>query len=312
MTIRLICKGMLVSAGAIALASCGGGGLSTGFIPAPPVSPTPTPTPTPTPAPLAATVTIFPEIKSSTSFATIGLELSEASPPALISTGFSVAYDAASGLYVMDVPATSPTPFYQWTNNTPNATWWNGALIEPGGNSPANVKVLKPDNPELKLSYTTLAGYDTFGIGGGTIGWLAFGTATSAGAVPTVGTASYAALVRGSDISNSGMIQGTASLLFDFSAGKLAGHFDPVFLSYGGLGETQSLGRYDFASTVYSSGSATFSGQLSSSNFGQNGTFSGQFTGPNAQELMATWAAPFHDPIKNIDSAMFGVWVGAK
>ena len=126
------------------------------------------------------------------------------------------------------------------------------------------------------------------------------------------GSATFTALVRGSDVDKQGMIQGTASLLFDFSAGKLSGHMDPVYMSYSGMGETEPLGRYDFANTIYARGSTSFSGQLSNSSFSQSGTFNGQFTGPAAQELMSTWSAPFHNPISNTDSQMFGVLVGKR
>ena len=110
-----------------------------------------------------------------------------------------------------------------------------------------------------------------------------------------------------------GLIEGTANLQFDFAASKLSGHLDPVYFDLGGMGEAGiPLGRYDFVNTIYASGSTSFSGQLSNSSFTQSGSFNGQFTGPIAQELMATWSAPFHDSIRNLDSQMFGVLVGKR
>ena len=76
------------------------------------------------------------------------------------------------------------------------------------------------------------------------------------------------------------------------------------------MGEGVELGRYDFLNTVYGSGSTTFSGQLSKLGIAQFGAFDGQFTGPNAQELMARWSAPYIDPVTSQVSTMFGVWVG--
>jgi hypothetical protein len=78
----------------------------------------------------------------------------------------------------------------------------------------------------------------------------------------------------------------------------------------GGLGEHLPLGTYDFVNTVYGSGGTSFSGQLSTSGISDKGTFDGIFTGPNAEELMARWIAPYLDPISKSQSQMFGVWVG--
>ncbi len=212
----------------------------------------------------------------------------------------------------MDFPSLRPGTFKQYDSNTPSATYWGGQLFDATGQRiSGDVEVLKPTNPELKLTYTTLVGYNYLDNASRPFGWAAFGTATAAGSVPISGSATYGALIRGSSIDGNGLIQGTASLAFDYGAGKLSGHFDPVYFSLGGIGETYKLARYDFTSTVYSSGSTTFSGQLSTGS-GPTGSFSGQFTGPAAQELMATWSAPFRDPLKNIDSTMFGVLAGAK
>jgi hypothetical protein len=290
------------SALALALSGCGGSNGGVAAISATPVAPTP--------AGMAA-VAIFPNTTVSTDFAAIGQEAPHASTaPTITSGGVSVHYDALSGLYVMGFPAAPAAAFYQFTDVTQNATWWYGDTQEPSGNAPAVLNVLKLSNPLLQLTYSTLASYDTGGMGGGSFGWMAFGTATTAGGVPKSGSASYTALVRGQSIDEAASIDGSASFLFDFTAGKLSGHLDPTYHSAGGIGEGYSLGRYDFVNTVYSSGGTSFSGQLSNPGFASNGTFDGQFTGPNAQELMSIWSAPFHDPLRNIDSQMFGALVG--
>ncbi len=100
---------------------------------------------------------------------------------------------------------------------------------------------------------------------------------------------------------SNGLIEGTASLLFNFGAGQLSGHFDPVYFYLGGMGKSSPLGQYGFVNTVYSAGSTTFSGQLSNPSVTGVGSFDGMFTGPNAQELMSSWSAPYHDPITNQD-----------
>jgi len=142
---------------------------------------------------------------------------------------------------------------------------------------------------------------------------VAFGTATAQGAVPVTGSATYSLYGRGSVLSaGSGWIDGTGTMAFAFGSGELSGHFDPSIHPFSGVGEGYALGRYTFADTIYSTGSTTFSGQLANPDLAQKGAFSGMFTGPGAEELMSSWSAPFHDPITDQDSQMFGVWVGTK
>ena len=107
-----------------------------------------------------------------------------------------------------------------------------------------------------------------------------------------------------------GWIEGTAGLQFNFGAGSLSGSMTVDYYSNGGMGEGYSLGQYGFVNTVYSTGSTTFSGQLSDP-FGTGlGSFNGMFTGPGAQELMSSWSAPY--TLDGQTSTMFGVWVGKK
>jgi hypothetical protein len=127
--------------------------------------------------------------------------------------------------------------------------------------------------------------------------------------MPVAGSATYKAFVAAQDENHTG-IRGSATLQFDFGAGTLAGQFDPVI--YDLLAGNTSLGHYDFVNTVYGVGSTSFSGQLSSSSVTGLGSFEGEFTGPEAQELMARFSAPFFDPYSGKQMNMFGVWVGAK
>jgi hypothetical protein len=145
---------------------------------------------------------------------------------------------------------------------------------------------------------------------GGAAGVAAFGTATAPGAIPVSGSATYLAVPEGITVDGNGAIDGSATLQFDFASGKLAGHFDPVFVSYGGMGEGTALGRYEFVSTVYGVGSTSFSGQLSNGQVPDKGSFNGIFTGPHAEELMARWSAPYVLAAGQTPSTMFGVWVG--
>jgi len=298
-------------ASTLCLAGCGGGGGGGAGLASTP-TPVPTPTPTPTPTPATRAVKIFPDINVSTDFATLGIEANRVgnSPRTLTTNGFSVRYDASSGVYVMDFPSAVPAGFYEFGGNTPNATWWGGELLEPNGNAPASVAVLKPSNPQLQLSYTSLAIYDTSGMSPEPYGAVAFGTATPTSAMPVTGSASYSAFVAGSTFDNQYYIRGSASLSFDFGAGTLSGHLDPLI--YDMSGGALSLGRYSFTNTVFGVGSNGFSGQLTNPAVSGTGAFTGLFTGPAAQELMARWQAPFVIPYSQTTSQMFGVFVGKK
>jgi hypothetical protein len=280
-------------------------------MPPAPLTATPTPTPTPTPSADLTSVKIFANLNVSTDFAVLGLQAPGGSSTTLKVDGSTVRYDASTGLYVMDFPSKPIGAFYQYSANSPNANWWGGALVDSSGKSlGSDLSVLKPTNPDLPLTYTTLVGYDVFRAASVPFGWVAFGSATSAAGMPVTGSATFAALARGSTVDGWGLIEGGATLQFDFGAGKLSGHFDPIFYDLGGMGESYALDSYNFTNTVYSAGSVQFSGQLANSGFTRNGLFSGVFTGPNAQELMARWQAPFRNPLTNKDSEMFGVWVG--
>ena len=286
---------ILLAGAALSLGACGGGGgggSGSGLVS----------TPTPPPAPPAGMIApkIFPAVTTSTDFAVIGSE-AVGSSPTLTTAGFSVRYDAPSGNYIMDFPSTEPAPFqaHNTAEDIANLWYWNGSAGQ------HEVTVRKPTNPDLPLTYTTLAAYGVFESDSGPFGWLAFGSPTPAGGVPVAGTASYTAEVAGSSIDGFKYVGGTATLQFDFGGGTLAGHFDPVF-----LGSSGHLGRYDFVNTVYGSGSTVFSGQLSRAGIAQTGTFDGQFTGPVAQELMARWSAPYVDLLTGQQSTIFGVWVG--
>lgn len=283
---------LLLAGAALGLAACGGGGGTS-------VNSTPTPPPPPIAAPMISPK-IFPAVTATTDFAVVGSE-AVSSSTTLTTAGFSVRYDAPSGNYVMDFPSTQPAAFsaHNSAADIANAAYWNGVV----GN--LEVTVRKPTNPDLPLTYTTLANYGLFEDDPVPFGWLAFGSPTPAGGMPVAGTASYTAQVAGSTLDRYNYVGGTATLEFNFGAGTLTGHFDPVFLDHNG-----HLGRYDFANTVYGSGSTTFSGQLSRAGLAQSGSFDGQFTGPNAQELMARWNAPYIDLLTGQQRTIIGVWVG--
>jgi hypothetical protein len=165
--------------------------------------------------------------------------------------------------------------------------------------------------------YTKLA--TVFENGWGTqTGQFAFGLPTAVGDVPKTGSASYDAKVwgQGSTPALQGgqyyEVTGTARLNFDFAAGALNGYMQTSL-----TGPTGSFDapRYDFAQTVYSAGSTTFSGNFLVPGSSADSHFSGQFNGPQAAELMADWRAPFADPTAPSGAlwgTMSGVWIGKR
>lgn len=310
MTVAAIRRSMVTCVAALGLAACGGGGGGgSGF------ASTPTP-PTPPPTSLTAPVNIFPLVTSSTSYAALGYERGTG---ALIGSGFSVTFDAATGAYVFDLPAHNPAAFRVSTSVPQNNNaYWIGGLIDPTVSTglwpPMSVLKASPDNPLIQLSYTSFGQYYQAGpMEDRPHGIVAFGVATPAAAVPTSGTATMNAILGGQVNQDSpATIGGTAIFQFDFGAGTLSGSMSPILYPYY-ANESFALGQYDFVSTIYSVGSPTFSGGLKHATNGLTGSFSGQFTGPQAQELMARWVAQFADPTAGgAPTEMFGVAVGRR
>lgn len=306
MSVRFLSKTLLVGA-ALTLAACagGGGGGGSTFIPDPPSPPPPPPPPTCPPD--CNPTKIFSSVTTSTDLAIVGYESSAGTNATLTADGFSARYDAASGYYIFDLPSTQPGKFSA-KDTFPES--WDGPLVDDSNHKQLdNLYVRNPASSDLQLTYTTIA---FSGSGPGKpFGFEAFGVATSAGAVPTTGSASYTAQLIGGDANtgnNTISIGGTATLSFDFAGGTLAGHLDPT--QGDGWGNIISMGRYDFVNTIYASGSTHFSGELSNPNFTALGSFDGSFTGPAAEELLGRWRIPYREIYSDHDGTAFGVFAG--
>jgi hypothetical protein len=243
-----------------------------------------------------------------------GVEAPGDNSASLTSSGFSVTYDALIERYLIKVPSMPAGYFYRRSAGDVDAGWLIGTLATlDRTDEHGHVDVLNPSNPQLQLTYTTLAQYNGEDARGVPFGFLAFGPATPSGGIPVTGSASYSALIRGASVERYATVFGTAAMQFDFAGGTLSGHIDPILHDPTGLGfNDQPLGRYEFINTVYSAGSAIFSGQLSNRSVAGTGSFSGQFTGPAAQELMARWSAPYVFPGFSQTNEMFGVLVGKR
>lgn len=219
----------------------------------------------------------------------------------------------AGGYYEIEMPGAS------WDRLIP----YKG-LVDPGADNnyfqpqsvAQNLGYLATSNSRLNgYSYSELASWGS--AAAGRWGWLAFGTSTPAGGVPTTGSATYSGIVEGSaDVMvadgfyggfDASSIGGTVGLNFDFAKGTLDGS---MTLSLND-GTANNLGTFNFKDTVFSVGSTSYSGVFDTSVAGSN-FFLGKFTGPNAQETIGAWALPFHFGSDNQDHQAFGAWNAKK
>jgi hypothetical protein len=103
-------------------------------------------------------------------------------------------------------------------------------------------------------------------------------------------------------------IDGTASLTFDRSTGALSGS---LYLGYSdnGMG-AWPIGNFAFAAASHPVGATRFSGEFALPGGATGGFFEGQFTGPQASELMVRWLVPWSDPDFGEHGYLFGVLIG--
>ena len=292
----------LLSAAALSLGACGAGGAShLNSTPPPPQTPTPTPTPTPNPGAGAASVTIFSAPTPGT-YATVGTSHAERN-----------LYPNANSRFGTLSSADSNQPHIRYTSagyyeiQFPN-TNWDGLVHYKALANPTSLNTtFEPattNGPYLSVERARDSGYlyselAQWGANDSRSGWMAFGVPTAQGAVPITGSASYQGLVHGSaDIMQfDGLaggyfpvsVDGTVNLKFNFAQGSLAGAM-ALYLPDGM--QPLAIGTYAFKDTIFSVGGTTYSGKFDTTASDQN-FFLGQFTGPNAQETIGTWAIPF-------------------
>lgn len=268
MSIANVCKALAASAAALAVAACGGsGGTGVASIPSPPVI-----APTPPPTVAQGALAVPPSgVSTSTDFATVG-------------GNFQVRWNAALQSYEVTVPNFGSGKIVQTFFGPAGAS---GDVVAANGDKILKAQASTPYSYTGRITLSNLpqpanTGFESI---------AAYGVLTPAGSVPTTGSASYAAELDGRAGSGTYFLYGTASLQFDFGAGKLSGFMDPVLNNPYAAPE---LPRYNFTQTVYSTGSTSFSGSFDVTGPTPS-SFSGRFTGPNAQELMASFRAPFID-----------------
>jgi hypothetical protein len=281
---RTIRTALLASALSLAIAACGGAGggtNSTGPAPSPPPAPAPQ-TPSSSFAPLSAPPAGVTETTELASYGVIDNVRWNAS-----SQAYEVTFSGQAATIEAILPA---APYAQ----AGRLRAFDGTLL-----------------PPTLQAWTGLA-YTRSGYVTGSDNAFAFGLATPAGGVPVTGMATYTADLTGGAFTPEGTavwgLYGSAKLNFDFAAGTLGGYMDPHL---NGPMETPEVPRYNFVNTIFSPGSTTFSGSFDAAGPTPS-SFEGQFTGPAAQELMATFRAPYFDSFSESWGEIRGVMAGKR
>lgn len=322
---RKVCSILFVSCALAVLTACsggGGGGGGGGFSSTPP--PPPPPTGVLPPAHLG--------LVSSAPFAVLAVETTYAksasgSPSVLSGPGpqpVQFSYDTATNTYQIDLPSFQAG---RLAGTMYSGTWGQVAIASTSQVTAGAASTLQPVFVTLPVPGTEFSPYTYTSFGewdgqtgtngsGGTLhgqGAFAYGIPTAGGDVPVTGSASYAAQIRATmnpGTANTYWVTGSASLLFDFAGGTLTGSMHPEIID-GFNGLFLDFGVYDFTQTVYSTGSTSFSGKFIVPGLpGADSFFDGSFTGPNAAELMARFAAPFS--VDGQQGTIAGTWIGTK
>ena len=294
----LLCCGML-------LTSCGGSGSLTAVPGGGGSTPTPSPTSTPTPTPSPATTgeikpTATTQSTASVQFLTVDAGGSTTSSRSVVAAGsvFSIAYD-------------TPTHTYSLHNDQYTKTFGPGQFtqeaslpdyfprVEYGSSTSSDqdfLIIFKAPNasPALPLSYAAYGAWQhNIAQASSTtrvrLDYFTYGTPTPAASVPQVGTTVYRWAGTGNYADNSRLFfaQSSGTMTVDWAAHTvtlsiLLSGSDFFGGNSGGLIGTTATG------TIAGNG---MSGPLSFSIATYNGTFKGQFFGPNAEEFGLVFAA---------------------
>jgi hypothetical protein len=330
---RHIHKQLLAGGAALALTACGasGGGVTAEFVPPPPGAPAPTPAPTPAPAPAPVIAPEHLGLVSAAPFSVLsigdtyktdstGQNATRLTAPAPQDVQFG--YDASTNSYRISLPGFEPGTLADtgYSGSAGQLATSSGSHVTSGSSTtlqPLFVDLFVPGSSFSPYSYTSFGSWNgkTDVTAAGDIlradGIFAYGIPTQPGDVPITGSANYSAQIRGS-IGADWMlyVTGTANLSFDFAGGKLSGSMHPgVFDTFDGI--IMDFGKYDFTQTVYATGGTTFSGKFIVPGLpNADSSFEGNFTGPNAAEVMARFQAPYVFDGK--EGSVFGVWIGKK
>lgn len=295
-------RSILICTSASLLSACGGAGEG-GFVQSTPPPPV---TPTPTPASSSGTMAADYIVASSgenQAFESFGSDVSvegQSGAATVMSTGNTdqpqIRYNSVSSHYEIALPEGGG---WQAIGLDPNTVPNTRDLVTSGAD---RVFFQLHEYAGTGYLYSALAWWSKWtGPYSYEAGGVAFGIPTAAGGVPLTGSATYNGSISGLTTETafdnlggqyySAILEGGISLSFDFAAGKLSGSISPSVYNF----ERKSLAPMSFTDTVYSTGSTRFSGRFDTSLPGAN-SFSGEFTGPHAQELIGSLTFPYTSP----------------
>ena len=160
------------------------------------------------------------------------------------------------------------------------------AALDPPGSKA--VLVSNALHPAVGWQYQTYGVWATgLGQGAGTYGAATFGVPTAGSAIPTVNSATFNGSTVGGYVDPAGdyfLTSGTVSVNADFVGRSLAFTSSGTQTIDPGTGATMPAGYLNMTGTLsYAPGSNAFTGPVTAT--GLAGTSSGQFYGPNAEEL---------------------------
>ena len=328
-------EALLLTSAICGLTACGGGGgggVQIASTPPPIAAPTPAPAPAPTPTTTSTAVTILAEpavgdLASVGVWANLGKD-GEWHHPGVPTTPSREAK-------ITPISSAADQPKIRYTSEGTYEVQLPGDAYDRLVHAP-NITNPSPGQPFLRLAsqpinhftigssqsgfrYSAMASWwrpDLDFAFTADFGQSAFGVPTIAGSVPVAGSATYDGLVSGIsdaktfvEASNSWLLlptEGTVALNFNFGTGALSGQM--ALSVHGGMNPVP-VGTYAFAQTMFSPGSTTYEGKFDTSQAGFN-FFSGQFTGPRAEETIGKWAVPF--TLEGASHQAIGVWIAKK
>jgi hypothetical protein len=289
---------------AFALSACGGG--STGGNVS--STPTPVPAPTPTPTPSRNDDLVAPLVTESFSAiavtGTVNYPATGTSSVSAARATMTIAYDAAVNGYIVTVGSRSQT-FLPVHLQAGQAADEANIYIVNNGTTSDSLSVSRNStemgtiaSPQFRyvgggVWQRTIQG--TSGISG-TGDAFTYGVSTPASALPRTGTANFPAQLRGLAAFGDSVVaaKGSGTLNVNFSSNGISGTGTIKALSASGAALEGD--RRWTASAAISSSANSFSGTFSMSDPFQSTTksgpnnFAGQFYGPAAQEIGASWS----------------------
>lgn len=231
----------------------------------------------------------------------------------------SIRYFAAASTYEMQAPD------FAWDRLVvveQLARWpWTTLRLSSTQNRQLRIDLYKPGNfnGELALDYTSqgrICGL-LAATNGDTLvstGMFAYGVPTARGDMPSKGVGRYSTVVgQLRDTGAASNERCEVDFGVNFATGGVAGTFHPVWTD---AWFTWKAGDYPLTEVVFAPGASSFSGRFDIPGRGIDGFFEGQFTGPQAAELMVRWQVPVRDPYSEDVNPqwfnLFGVWVGKR